>query len=244
MQLWVDEVYIPQVFFVGKNNLEERDRVSSNGMWWDPRVERVSPVTIRQQKAARKECIDLPTTELDDVTTRLFAFSEDCFHGPAGETETNIDWAKSNPDGFYDREPSAYEYSEPGECTLSNNAVKGPQQYHGFWHVYDCGGFVAHANNYTEMRQIFSDAAGWMDNTTRLISIGATFKMDIATVDYVLLVELGNDGHFAQAHALAFVSDEAGIPTLDLSRTHRLVFQVLICLHMFLYVGKAPCTIW
>jgi len=259
LQDWVSLVLGPQLFYRQEfAELQEGNDVHSLfGTWWDPRIERVGGVKIRQLRARQKTCHMLPISPSDSVDTfiasRISAIQDatPCFeHG-----EGHHGWSKvppEMPDNLADAQPaSAYiplDTTTADRCTAYSRM---DSTYIGILGSYPCyGGFFTEVNSTSELANVMDN---WIDNVTRFVTFTVRLRVvpgpepltsiiqgpnvrpyEPAMIDYTMFVELGDQGGSAKVHTRGFVVTE---PVLHRSiKAMLIVFQVVIALNLGIYI--------
>jgi len=237
----------PQLFFRQEyaSLQSDADVQSVNATWFDPRVERVGPLRIRQLRGVKVNCQDLPLSPEDERDTNLLdhvnsvvkanpCFSHGTKHGLWGTIPPEL------PDDLSLSQPSdAYVALDPKNCTVT---ARMSDRFKGLFNDYPCGGgFQTAVNSSSELNNAMNY---WIDNVTRFIHFSVRLRVvpgpgrdgaiPLSEVDFSLFVELGVQGYSAKVRAQGFPVSE---PILFTNMKPQLiVYQVIIGVHLFAYI--------
>ena len=223
---WMGTVLEPALFIRDRLGIVDSTAPGPGAVWWDARVKRISPLYIRQLRGVHRPCSNLPITARDRThLDRVQQVNADpCFTGIKEEQ-----WATTPisypPSGALPTRlpPSAY--------THSTFCHSRPDTYLGFWGNYPCGGYTVAVNDSATLMEAIDPSIRWVDNSTRFISVSADFQLGNSVVRYSIMFELGDRGQASRTHALP--TPISPIHILEATEPQRIIFQVLIALHLF-----------
>ncbi len=210
-------------FTIGADGYPQFDSSTENRpLYWDPKLSRLGPITVRQLRAKQIPCALEGRTgwfyhaASDETYRHINSFP--CFG--TGDPDDLSDAPMQRPvDSLYPT--SAYIWKEgcaqPGGATMA-----------GWFHRYACAGYTINISTVDELDYLSS----WIDNTTRFISISVTFEVEGEGEEFIqtlhLLWEIASEGGAAWMWTRAYSQGKQKLSALNFCAYSVMALEVLI----------------